>query len=254
VQAQDFADLAQVEAEHWWFDGMREVTDAMLRPQLEPHRLSRWLDAGCGAGFMLNWLRRYGTQSQHGLDFSFDALQHGRAVSAASLTQASVVQLPYASDTFSVITCFDVLQQLRHPADDTRALREFFRLLTPGGLLVVRVAAYRWLWGRHDRHMHTHYRYNLGEVREQLHAVGFEVLRATHALCVLLPIAAALRWAKNALRTQPASEVKPLPAGLRWLAEPFAATLRWEAQMLRAFPRWSFPFGLSIVCIARKAG
>ena len=254
MQAQDFADLAQVEAEHWWFNGMREITDALLCPLLGPRHLSRWLEAGCGAGFMLNWLGRYGAQSQYGLDYSFDALRHGKAVSAAPLLQASVIQLPYVSEAFSVITCFDVLQQVPHPADDLRALHEFFRLLTPGGLLIVRVAAYRWLWGRHDRHMRTQYRYSLSEFCQQLQAVGFDVLRATHGLCVLLPIAAALRLAKNALRTKPASEVKPLPAGLRWLALPFTATLRWEARMLRAFPRWSFPFGLSIICIARKAG
>lgn len=250
---EDFDDLAQAEAGHWWFVGMRAITATLLNGWPPPSRPHRILDAGCGAGYMLNWLRDHArTEAVFGLDFAAEALAHCQRDGAGRLLRASITDLPYDDAAFDVVTCFDVLQQLPHPSADQRALTEFHRVLRPGGTLLTRVAAYRWLWSRHDTHMHTQHRYTLPELREQLTAAGFHVLRSTYALTLLFPLAAAYRGVKQLLPVIPSSDVKLLPRQLSWLNRGLARTLEWEAALLRR--HLALPFGMSIVCLARKEG
>lgn len=250
----DFDDLAAVEASHWWFVGMRAITATMLATYLPQCSSPRILDAGCGAGFMLDWLRRYSDgEPTFGTDYAFAALRQCQVQRHTRLTQASVTKLPYVAQSFDLITCFDVLSQLLHPADDTDALEELHRLLRPRGLLLARVGAYRWIWSRHDSHIRTQHRYTLREFRDQLATSGFEVLRSTYALCLLFPAAALYRGLKELSPRASPSDVKPLPPQLQWLNRSLGATLCWEARYLqRTCGR--LPFGLSIVCVARKRG
>src|ERR1035438_10529215 len=68
---------------------------------------------------------------------------------ATRLAAADISALPYAADSFDCVTCFDVLVMFG-PERIGGALQEFHRVLRPGGLLVVRVAALEWLRGRHS--------------------------------------------------------------------------------------------------------
>src|SRR5688500_14825684 len=69
VKGEDYAYLHILEDSFWWFTGMRGVTAALLDPVCPPERNRLILDAGCGTGGMLAWLKRYaGTGRVIGID------------------------------------------------------------------------------------------------------------------------------------------------------------------------------------------
>ncbi|MCA1614111.1 MAG: methyltransferase domain-containing protein [Acidobacteria bacterium] len=232
---------------------MRELTGELLSPYCPPGRGRAILDAGCGAGLNLSWLGRYsGGREVVGVDLMPDALKFCRARGHRLLALASVTALPFADESFDLVTSFDVLVQLPGAHADELAAREMYRVLRPGGVAFVRVAAYEWLRSGHDAALGTQRRYRLDELTELLELAGFSVLRKTYANSLLLPLAAIRRLVlKRVGLADSGSDVKPLAPGLGWLNGLLLAALRAEARWLRG-PRRNLPAGLSAICVAAK--
>lgn len=178
----------QMEDRLWWYRGMRRISERLLDRYVGTGPLDI-LDAGCGTGGAMVWLSRRGRVV--GVDLSELALAFCRERRLQRLARASITQLPFAPETFDLVACLDVLYHLW--VEDRAALREFARVLRPGGFLLVRVAAIDWLRGEHDHAGFTRQRYSLGELRAKLEAAGLEVLAASYANALLFPVAAAKR-------------------------------------------------------------
>jgi SAM-dependent methyltransferase len=138
-------------------------------------------------------------------------------------------------------------QVVEHLAPDylIALVDEAFRVLRPGGVLLVRVPALKMLWGAHDAAVHSRHRYTTREVRALLEGQGLEIVRLTYANALLFPVIA-LRRALDRLTGREGSDVGFLPAPLEWA---FGALLRLEARLL---PRITFPVGASVFALARK--
>ena len=71
-----FQRLHDVEERHWWSQGMRDVAEALIEAHFGRRDDLDILDAGCGTGITLGWLRRY---SRHrpveGIDVAPEALR-----------------------------------------------------------------------------------------------------------------------------------------------------------------------------------
>jgi SAM-dependent methyltransferase len=187
------------------------------------------------------------------MDLVSDALRFSADSGHDSLIQASATHLPFSDSTFDLVTSFDVLVQLPGSDADEHAISEMFRVLRPGGIAFVRVAAYRWMLSDHDRDLGTQTRYTLDEIAEKLAGAGFAIVRRTYANSLLFPVAAVRRLLlKRIGLAGKGSDVKPLPLVLSWLNSPMTNALRTEASFLQALKR-QLPFGLSAICIAKKA-
>jgi SAM-dependent methyltransferase len=180
------------------------------------------------------------------VDVSDRALWFAKQREQRDLVQAGLPCLPFASESFDLLTSFDVIYH-QSVADDDAALSEMARLLRPGGKLLLRVPAYDWLRGRHDLAVHTRHRYGKRELREKLSRAGFEPSYLSYANCLLFPVAAAMRLAETVFELQRnGSDVKELPVAVNGL---LTAILRVEAWIVR----WGrLPFGLSLVAVAAR--
>jgi ubiquinone/menaquinone biosynthesis C-methylase UbiE len=254
MRADDYADMYALEEDLWWFRGMRAITAAVLDPVCPSGRDRSVLDAGCGTGANLRWLGRYaGGRPVVGIDLVSTALHFCRRRTHPCLAQASITDLPFADRAFDLLTSFDVLGQVPGAAADRQALGEVYRVLRPGGVAFIRVAAYEWIRSSHDEVLGTHRRYSLGLVRRRIEEAGLSVIRATYANSVLLPGAIVRRLVLKRLGLSASgSDVKALPPSFSWLNEMLRWALVVEARILR-HPRATLPAGLSAICIARRA-
>jgi ubiquinone/menaquinone biosynthesis C-methylase UbiE len=88
---------------------------------------TRVLDAGCGEGVLVEEFRA--RLAIEGIDPNY---------SSACVTRGSLTALPYGAAAFDRATCLDVLEHLTFE-EQPKALAELFRVLRPGGELLVSV-------------------------------------------------------------------------------------------------------------------
>lgn len=246
MHEQDFELLYQLEETFWWFVAMRQITDEIVSKRLKPG--VRILDAGCGTGFNLGYYESRGARDVYGLDIADAALRHVRKRGFRRIAQASITEIPYASNTFDLVFSFEVVTQTPESMHDAE-LREMFRVLKPGGHLFIRVPAFMWLWSSHDDVIEVKYRYRRDELTKRLSDAGFIVDWISYANGFLFPVILLHRLLKR-FGIDAGSDVKPLPRGLGWLDGVFRAVLASEARWFKSGRR--LPFGLSLICLCRR--
>lgn len=130
-----------------------------------------------------------------------------------------------------------LLDVLEHVADDAGLLARLAATLRPGGRLLLKVPAGRWLMGPMDRALGHHRRYGAGELRRRLAAAGLTAERLGHMNRV-----GVLGWWWHARVT---GRVTP-PQGQ------VAAFDRLVPLLRRLEALAPLPFGQSLLAVARK--
>lgn len=232
----------RAEDRHWWYRGRREVIERAIAA-LELPAVGRILDAGCGSGRNMVELSRRGVVTGVELSDTSVALARGRG--AGEVISGSVLEMPFADDSFDLATCLDVIEHLE---DDLAALRELRRVVAPDGSLLVTVPAYQWLWSGHDEINHHFRRYTRSSLQRTAEQAGWREVRATYFNSLLLPVAVLLRVLERFSRKPTESSldlwVPPRPLN-RLLERP----LLLEARMIGR--GWRIPAGLSLLAVFR---
>jgi len=236
----------ELEESHWWFLGRRDIILTVLDGLDGLPAEARILDAGCGTGLNLKILRHYG--QAFGLDSYEEAIRYCRKRGLNRLVRADTQKMPFKGQSFDIIFILDVLSH-QGVTSDRDVLSETYLLLKKGGFLLVWDSAFNFLLSRHDRAFHIRERYTSRGMMEKLRQAGFEVQKSSYfSFFLFLPIALFRLWDK--LRTEnkypPVSHLNKVNRSINsFLYRIFRA----EAPLLRHF---RFPFGSSLLCVARK--
>ncbi|HEY7289293.1 MAG TPA: class I SAM-dependent methyltransferase [Vicinamibacterales bacterium] len=242
---------AQAEARHFWFRGFRTFVGPLLRRAASRAHgdgsVLRLLDCGCGTGANLTLLNRYGRA--YGFDLTEVGLRLGRQAGRTLLARATATAAPFPTDSFDVVTSFDVLYSL-DDVSERAAIAEMYRVLKPGGFAIVNVAAMESLRGDHSVLSHEIRRYSRIDLREKLEAAGFRVERITYTnVSLYLPmLVARTLQRRRGLKAEQESlqEITVPPAPINGL---LTVVLWMEGVYLRFFDA---PAGSSLLCLARK--
>ena len=245
MELEEYEIMFQAEDRHWWYLGMAAITKGMLDRYIGRGNDLSILDAGCGTGAALDYLRDYGRPS--GIDFSPEALRFCRGRNLDRVCQASITELPFPDGTFDLITSFDVLSEAGALKDE-QGLDEFARTLKADGHVLLRLPAYAWMHGgHHDERVHTRRRYAKGQLKRLLRQHGFEPVKISYANTCLFPLALAKRMSEKVLK--PKQEGSDLTISTGFVNRVFATVLRAEAPFVRTT---GLPFGLTLVALARR--
>ena len=152
-----------LEEDHYWFRGRRHVVhELVLKANRDPE--CRILEIGCSGGPLIQQLHGDGYRHVTGIDISAEGIEQCRRRGLADTHVMDAQEMSFADGSFDVVTASDVLE---HLADAPRAIREWRRLLKPGGTLIVFVPAFQFLWTEHDeanKHFRRYHRQELSQL------------------------------------------------------------------------------------------
>ena len=244
MQQHTYAIMDEVEGSHWWFVGRRSILDSFLKGIVakirKPDATLKILDVGCGTGANIEMLSAYG--ESEGVDVSDDALEFCRK-KGLKVQKGLAETLPYDNDAFDLTTALDVVE---HLDDDIAGLKEMFRVTRGGGYSLIFVPAFMWLWGVQDDISNHRIRYTRSQIVERLRTAGYEVERATYANWTFFTPILAGRTIMKVTGIKPESENNITISALNGV---FGKLFGAERFWLKNF---NFPFGVSIVIVAKK--
>ncbi|HEX8212793.1 MAG TPA: class I SAM-dependent methyltransferase [Longimicrobium sp.] len=233
------AQLARMERWHFWFVGRRALIDGLLdRHVVRPE--PRVLDLGCGTGLMLQRLERRGCRAV-GVDMRPEGLRHLRQASPGSPTvQADATHLPFAGDSFDALLLLDIVEHV----DDRALLAEVRRVLRPGGVAVLTVPAFPWLWSYRDEAAGHLRRYTRRGLMGSLAGAGLAIREVRYYQFLLFPLVVVSRWLGR--RGAAMRDAEERPGGA--LNALLSRVNRAEAALGRFVP-WPWGSSLAAVCV-----
>jgi len=222
---------------HWWFTGRRKILASLLARF--PFEGDGWsADVGGGPGIHASLYPQKDRMVL--LDMSFESL---RLALVNHPVRGSATGLPFLPESLDGVWMLDILEHLDR---DAEALKEAYRVLRPGGKVLITVPAFPFLWGPQDDIADHKRRYRRGELVRKIREANFQVRFSSYFNSLLFPAVALGRWGLRRIRWKGESEASLTPA---WANGVLGTIFGAERFFLKLFP---FPIGVSIVVVAQR--
>lgn len=239
----EYTKLAQVEADHWYYAGKREIVRHWILRERPPAPTDALLDCGAGTGLFAQEMSAH--CQVRVLDDHEEALQILRTrFRPDQILSLAGDRVPLPDGSLEYVTALDVLE---HVPDDAAVVRGFHRLLKPGGLAVVTVPASRALWSDWDVVLHHFRRYDRRQLGALFPDSEWETVQLAYTNVFVYPAVWLVRrwrgWFPPAAGGDRSEDKLPSP----WLN----AILR-RMFVAPACVRFPWPFGVSLLLVARR--
>lgn len=162
------------EEKNWWFVGRRKAVLEVLKNTPKDAKI---VDIGCSGGPLLLDLQKKGYTDVHGVDFSPEAIELCKERGIVNAHEMDGAATTFPDNTFDVVVSSDSLE---HIEAEEKALKEWLRILKPGGKLYLFVPAHMYLWSKHDEVNHHFRRYSYKGLKTAVTAAGFEIKKQTY--------------------------------------------------------------------------
>lgn len=247
--SEGFDVTAAVEARSFWCRTRIRIIRNIIECYADRDRTLDMLDIGCGIGGMVGGLQSLGRLNLTGSEIYLSGLKYARSrLPAAEFIQLDATKIPFR-DAFDIIGAFDVLE---HIDEDETVMASVRDALRPGGLFLITVPQYPWMWSHLDDIVHHKRRYTRSELVRKLRASGFDVLRTTSFVSLLFPPMVVSRFLSRR-RERSADTAKEFESEVSLpgpLNAAFDAVMRVDEVLIRM--GLSLPFGGSLLAVARR--
>ena len=172
------------ERNHWWFKARNKILINLIRKYTNQDKPAI-VNIGAATGYSSKLMEsigkvisvEYDPESYH---FIKDELQ-------LNAVQGSILGLPFQDERFDVVCAFDVVE---HVENDKKAIDEMIRVCKPGGIILVTVPAFQFLWSGHDIINHHFKRYRRSEIKKLFSNTETDRMYVSYFNCILFfPIA-----------------------------------------------------------------
>ncbi len=246
MERDEYRIMNHIERSYWWFVGKRFLVKSALE-QLYVDGLSngKTLDIGCGTGMIMRLLQGFGPA--YGTELSWEAIRFLKQRDLELIIRSDANEaLSFKDNTFSVVTCLDVLE---HLDNDFSLLKEMLRVCKSGGHVIVTVPAFELLWSPHDTALHHKRRYTKQQMLEKIRHFNCTVVKCSYYNAILLLPVLVVRKLKTLLSNNKAVRSDffiRLPA---WMNRILSFLFVCEIYCLRYL---NLPFGVSLLLILQK--
>lgn len=235
-----YSDLFELEDNHWWHKAKRETSLYLINKfiKLKDNKI---LDVGCGAGKNMESMAKFG--EVWGIDINEESIKYCRFRGLQKIKIASSEKTGFKVNFFDLVTLFDVLEH----TDEDKTLKEMKRVLKKGGLILLAVPAYPWLWSKWDEVLHHKRRYTQKSLAGVLEKNSFKILEISYMHPHLVILVFIIRFIRSKLihRKQYNSDFKINNPIFNFLLYSLA---KFQLKLMQIT---SIPFGISLICIAR---
>lgn len=243
----EYGKMYHTEDKLWWYVGLRHTLKYYLKKHAPAN--AGVLDAGCGTGKNLAFLAALGYTVQ-GFDYSVDAVEYCHKRGLEQVLQGDITAINWPNESFDVVTCMDVTGSLTM-ADNIRAVTEMYRVLKPGGILIVNTAALELFRSQHDDVANIKLRFTRAQFKNLFERDNTTTLKLSYRVFFLSPLILLFKLIKRITRMfktpgESASDQVIFPFGINWLL------LQIQLLESRLFPKFNFPFGSSVFIVIRK--
>lgn len=232
----------KVENEYFWFLARNKIVFNVIEQNLKLGDDDYVIDIGCGTGGFAKLLdKKFNTVC---LDTSEIALDYCKKRGLNNLHKGTLESFPKDAWVINSAVMLDVIE---HIEDDAAVVKQVYEMLPIGGKLIASVPAYQWLWSHHDK-MHMHYRrYNKKIFIKLLIDAGFKIEYSTYFNTFLFPLAMVKRLIDKLLnKNHSESAVDEVS---NFVNNIFTKVFAAESLFI---PKIKFPFGMSILTVAKK--
>lgn len=244
----EYANLARIEATHWYYAGKRELVHHWITKS-RPLRLEdRMLDCGAGTG------RFAREMSAHCQVWALDDHEESLRLLREHLPPERVLALagdrvPLPDASFEIITALDVLE---HTPDDDAVVREFHRLLVPEGIAVVTVPASMALWSDWDVTLHHYRRYHRPGLLALFPPAEWTVEFINYTNVLPYPAVWALRRWRGWFPAKKTDSPDHSPRAEDRIPPRWLNRLLHRVFVLTGRTRLPWPFGVSLLLVAKR--
>jgi ubiquinone/menaquinone biosynthesis C-methylase UbiE len=243
MDKQEYKNMYHAEDTHFYYVSLHKLILQLIKKYSNYDNQLKILDAGCGTGRLAELMSKIGTVT--GIDMSDEALQFAKERNI-TVQKASVMKLPFKDNSFDIVTSIDVLYH-KNVTDDIKALKELYRVVKPGGIVIVRLQAIPWLTSSHDKVVHSKKRYAKKEVEGKLIESGFHIEKLSYMNMTLVPIAMGQHIFQKFL--PPSKNHSSISEVNSFINMSATGVLTAENTLLHTT---NLPFGLGIIAVARK--
>lgn len=250
MNAEEYTNLDEVERHHWYYVGKRQLVRWWINRCGPPRPDQVLLDCGAGTG-------RFALEMESicqviVLDDHEEALKLLRSrFRADQIISLAGDEVPLPDASLDYVTALDVLE---HVPDDAAVVRGFHRLLKPRGLVVVTVPASMALWSDWDEALHHYRRYHRAQLSALFPGGEWELVYVNYTNVIVYPLV----WLVRKWRRLTTRRKTPAPTSGRRTED--RVPPRWINACLKgvfvalAKVRMPFPFGVSLLLVARRRG
>lgn len=200
-KSDEYQRMFDAEQDLWWYRVLHQKVATQLAEHFKGQKSLNLLDAGCGTGGLLLYLKKQGYEQIQGFDFSTDgvalAQQRGLRVTYHNLLEIDDYE---PSERFDTVICNDVFTYFSDE-EIVNVMRSIGQKLTPNGLFITNNNAHAAFAGIHDWVVGGQKRFVAADLERLAAQAGLRLTYDTYWSVLLAPLIMAVRaWQRFQLR------------------------------------------------------
>ena len=248
-----YKQISKVELYHWWYKHLHSIIIDTLSREAKRLNISfSILDAGCGTGGLISklqnkpYIEKILGSDPHPLSFKYSKDK------GILIKNYSIEKIYKIKEKFDVVLCIDVLYHKN--VNPKKGINNLFKLLKPGGILILNVAAMPSLRRKHSEENMEGRRFTYNQLRSLIESEGFKINEIFYWNSLLTPFLWILiKWqrffAKDKLLNWRKSKGHELKIASPTINNLLTRLLLFERRIQKLI---SFPFGSSLYVVAYK--